>query len=407
MCWTDASLAVLHRRERPNEGQTAGIGSVSRCLCLFLFLLVCTCRESLFAQDLSGIVVHAYVSQGFLFTSNNNYLSMNSSAGSPQWTDAAVNISHSFADNLRIGMQLHMYQLGQFGGSNVMVDWALGDYRVNDHFGIRAGKVKMVWGLFNDSQDIDAVFLWILLPQGSYSIDHKSFYLAHVGGDIYGGFSLGKRAGTLHYIAYGGQSTIDLNDGYIQTFAELGLVFTNSLGGKTYGADLQWETPLKGLILGSSGNWLAADGTAPGGTFHSPAYLVSSMYGKFDRGKVYLAGEYDRIPINAIITIGSTVIPFVEDGRSWFAMGSYRLRKKLQVGSYYSHYVNKASDTTQPANYSKDFVVSARYDFNDYFYGKIEGHFLHGTALGYYTSTNPNGLAPNSNMLAAKIGFSF
>src|SRR6202050_222357 len=407
MCWTDASLAVLHRRERPNEGQTAGIGSVSRCLCLFLFLLVCTCRESLFAQDLSGIVVHAYVSQGFLFTSNNNYLSMNSSAGSPQWTDAAVNISHSFADNLRIGMQLHMYQLGQFGGSNVMVDWALGDYRVNDHFGIRAGKVKMVWGLFNDSQDIDAVFLWILLPQGSYSIDHKSFYLAHVGGDVYGGFSPGKRARTLHYLAYGGQSTVDLNDGNIQTSAALGLVFTNSLGGKTYGADLQWETPLKGLILGSSGNWLAADGTAPGGTFHSPPYLVSSMYGKFDRGKVYLAGEYDRIPINAIITVGSTVIPFVEDGRSWFAMGSYRLRKKFQVGSYYSHYVNKASDTTQPANYSKDFVVSARYDFNDYFYGKIEGHFLHGTALGYYTSTNPNGLAPNSNMLAAKIGFSF
>jgi hypothetical protein len=52
-------------------------------------------------------------------------------------------------------------------------------------------------------------------------------------------------------------------------------------------------------------------------------------------------------------------------------------------------------------------VVSGRYDFNPYFYGKIEGHFLHGTGLGYYASTNPNGLNPNSNILAAKIGFSF
>ena len=120
-----------------------------------------------------------------------------------------------------------------------------------------------------------------------------------------------------------------------------------------------------------------------------------------------VAGEYDRIPINATLTIESTAIPFVEDGRSWFAMGSYRLRKKFQIGSYYSHYVNKAADTTQPANYSKDWVLSGRYDFNQYFYAKLEGHFLHGTALGYYTSTNPNGLAPDSKMLAAKIGFTF
>ena len=376
---------------------------------MLLFLFVWTCTGSLYAQDLtgSGIVVHAYVSQGFLFSSTNNYLSMKSSEGSPQWTDAAVNISDSLADNLRVGLQLHMYQLGEFGGSNIQVDWASGDYRVNDNFGIRAGKVKTVWGLFNDSQDIDAVFLWILLPQGAYSTDHKSFYLAHIGGDVYGGLSLGKRAGTLRYVAYAGQATIDLNDGYIQTFAQLGLQFTNSLGGKTYGGDLQWETPVRGLIIGSSGNMLTADGTAPAGSFHSPALLTPSMYASFTRGKVYLAGEYDRIPINATLTLGSTVFPFVADERTWFAMGSYRLRNNLQVGSYYSHFVNKSADTTQPANYSKDWVVSGRYDFNAYFYAKIEGHFLRGTALGYYNSTNPNGLAPNSNMLAAKIGFSF
>jgi hypothetical protein len=383
---------------------------LSRRLLLFLLVsacTVCTCRENLCAQDLAGIVVHGFVSQGFMFSSNNNYLSMKSSDGSPQWTDGAVNISDSLADNLRVGIQLHMYQLGEFGGSNVQVDWASGDYRVNDHFGIRAGKVKTVWGLFNDSQDIDAVFLWILLPQGSYSIDHKSFYLAHIGGDVYGDFPLGKRGGTFHYDAYAGQATIDLNDGYIKTFGELGLVFNNSLGGKTYGGDLQWETPLKGLTIGSSGNMLTADGTAPAGTFHSPAFLVPSNYAKFSRGKVYLAAEYDRIPIYATLTIGGAVIPFVADGRSWFVMGSYRLPYNVQLGSYYSHYVNKAADTTQPANYSKDWVVSGRYDFNAYFYAKIERHFLHGTALGYYNSTNPNGLARNSNMLAAKIGFSF
>jgi len=88
-------------------------------------------------------------------------------------------------------------------------------------------------------------------------------------------------------------------------------------------------------------------------------------------------------------------------------MVSYDVTKKLQIGSYYSHYVNKAGDTSQPQDYSKDWVVSTRYDFNAYFYGKAEGHFLHGTGLGYYASVNANALQTNSDMLAMRIGFSF
>jgi hypothetical protein len=48
-------------------------------------------------------------------------------------------------------------------------------------------------------------------------------------------------------------------------------------------------------------------------------------------------------------------------------MGSYRVGKKLQVGAYDSHSVNKALDTNLPENYSRDWVVSGRYDFNSYF----------------------------------------
>ena len=184
-------------------------------------------------------------------------------------------------------------------------------------------------------------------------------------------------------------------------------MFTSSLGGKTYGGDLRWETPIRGLTIGSSADMQAVDGTASTGSIHLPSTLAPSFYAQYSRGKVYLAGQYDRIPINATVTITPAVFPFVADGRSWFAMGSYRLRHNFQVGSYYSHYVDKSGDTTQPANHSKDWVVTARYDLNSYFYAKIEGHFQHGTALGYYTSTNPNGLTPNTKMLAAKIGSPF
>jgi len=374
---------------------------------LSLILLACICTGSLYAQDFSGIQFHGFVTQGFLFSSNNNYLTMQSSSGSLQWTDGAVSVTDSLTDSLRVGIQLHMYQLGQLGGPNVQVDWASGDYKVNDRLGFRAGKVKTVMGLFNDSQDVDAIFLWILLPQGDYPVDNKSFFLSHLGGDVYGNLPLGRRAGKLGFTGFVGESYSDLNGGFVKQAADGGLVFTTAPAGKIYGGDLRWETPWRWLVVGSSANIQTLDGTAPGGGVHVPPTFMAVEYAQFEKGKFYFAWERMKLPLSTIVTIGPEVIPVPQDQRSWFAMGSYRLSKKVQLGGYYSHYINKALDTNLPANYSKDRVVSGRYDFNSYFYGKIEGHFLQGTGLGYYQSTNPNGLKPNSNMLATKVGFSF
>jgi hypothetical protein len=374
---------------------------------MLLLLLVCICASGLYAQDLAGIEVHGFVTQGFLFSSNNNYLTMQSSGGSAQWTDGAASISDSLTDKLRVGIQLHMYQLGQLGGSSVRVDWASGDYRFNDYFGVRAGKVKTVLGLFNDSQDVDAVFLWILLPQGAYPVDNKSVFLSHLGGEVYGYVPLGSRAGKLGYSGYAGQVNLDLTDGYVKQLGEEGLAFTTAPGGKSYGGDVRWEAPLTGLTLGSSALVEALDGATPAGGIHVSPFFMSAQYAEFKKGRFDFAGEYRRVPASATLTFGPESFPDPVDQREWYVMGSYRLLKKYQLGSYYSHYVNKALDTSLPANYSKDWVVSGRHDFNAYSYAKIEGHFLQGTGLGYYAANNPNGLKPNSNMLAAKIGFSF
>ncbi len=132
-----------------------------------------------------------------------------------------------------------------------------------------------------------------------------------------------------------------------------------------------------------------------------------AFYAEWKWKKASFEGEYWRSPYCPVLTIGPEVVPVPIDSRAWYAMASYALTKKLQAGTYYSHYVNQAADTALAQNYSKDWVISERYNFNQYFYGKIEGHFLHGTGLGYYANTNPNGLEPNSNMLAARVGFAF
>src|SRR5579872_2598542 len=295
------------------------------------FLLACLLAPGLRAQNLAGIEIHGFATQGFLFSSHNNYLTMNSSSGSLQWTDGAVSVTDSLTDNLRVGIQLHMYQLGQLGGPNVQVDWASGDYRINDHLGFRAGKVKTVLGLFNDSQDVDAVFLWILLPQCDYPIDNKSFMLAHLGGDVYGELPLGKRGGRLRYDGFVGQSIADLSGGYVKQAADGGLLFPSAPGGKIYGGDLRWDAPWRALTLGASANIQGLDGTAPGGGVHVPPAFMGVEYAQFKKQRFYLAAEHMRFPLATVVTFGPAMIHVPQDQRSWFAMGSYQLSKQLQV----------------------------------------------------------------------------
>jgi hypothetical protein len=377
------------------------------CRCARLFLFLCLPVSNLWAQDLSGIEIHGFATQGLIYSTHNNYLTMQTSSGSLQWTHGAVSFTDSLTDNLRVGIQLHMYQLGQLGGPNLQVDWASGDYRVNDYFGIRAGKVKTVFGLFNDSQDVDSIFLWALLPECCYPVDNESFFLAHLGGDVYGQLPLGKSGGHLRYDGYVGQVNLDPNGGFVKQFADEGIVFSSPPGGKTYGGDLHWVTPLRGLELGASNDVEEIDGSGFGVSLHVPVFQTTGEYAQFGRGKWFFAGEYARGPFVDLIhtPIGAITLPF--DIRSWYAMGSYRISKKLQVGSYYSHYINAALDTAMPQNHSKDWTLSTRYDFNSYFYAKLEDHFVHGTGLGFYDSTNPNGVRPDTNILAVKLGFSF
>ncbi len=392
---------------------------------ILLGFLVCLCACAMFAQDLSNIQIHGFVAQGFLYSSNNNYLSTNSNSGSFAWTDGAVSISDQVSDKLRVGVQMHMYQLGDFGGPSLQVDWASADYRANDKARFAVGKVKTVFGLFNDTQDVDAANLWALLPQGVYPIDNKSFDLAHYGADFYGEMPLGKQAGSFSYRGYAGYRTLDLDSGYVKTIDLMMPWFTGMFGlpsgtvttapsGTVFGGDLRWQTPLKGLLIGSSATAETIQGTAGASvSFRAARNVANQQYAKFERGKFMVAYERKRMPIGYSLTANTAGGPITVqdpvDWRSWYVMTSYRVAPKFQVGTYYSHLVDAGGgeSTTVPGDYSKDWTISSRYDFNSHFYAKLEEHFLHGTDIGYYSDTNPNGLKSQSKILAARIGVTF
>ena len=71
-----------------------------------------------------NVQVHGFGSQGFVYTNDNNWLSMNTSAGSFAMTDGAVNASSQITDRFRVGAQLYDRNVGHMGKWHPELDWA-------------------------------------------------------------------------------------------------------------------------------------------------------------------------------------------------------------------------------------------------------------------------------------------
>jgi hypothetical protein len=103
---------------------------------MLLLFLVRLYAGSRCAQDLAGIEIHGFVTQGFLVQLPQQLSDMQSSSGGLQWTDGAVRFTDSLTASPRAGIQLHMYSRGQLCGPSIRVDWASGDYKVDHDFGV-------------------------------------------------------------------------------------------------------------------------------------------------------------------------------------------------------------------------------------------------------------------------------
>jgi len=406
---------------------------------LLLSMCLCAAQLSLHAQSLTlfdrQVQIHGFASQGFVHTNSNNWLTMNTSnVGSGEFTDFGANASVQITDQLRAGAQLYDRNLGQLGRWHPSLDWAFADYRFKPWFGIRGGKVKTVLGLYNDTQDLDFLHTFALLPQSVYPTDLRDSTMAHTGGDVYGDIHLKKHLGTLSYTAYAGHRSDSLYSGYPFLFRRYG-IYVSSMGGLQYGADLRWHTPLKGLLAGASrlNQNIVASGSVrnpadPAGglvpfEISSKAEWTNQFYGEYASGRLRIDSEYRRYFRDYVIP--SMYSGNIIDVRGWYVSGAYRIVKKLEVGSYYSRYtvtsvywgpIGQAfpnqTDTSLPANHIYDKVIMARVDLNRFWNVKLEGHFMDGYGDssfpdGFYPQVNPQGFKPDTNALVVKTGFNF
>ena len=116
------------------------------------------------------------------------------------------------------------------------------------------------------------------------------------------------------------------------------------------------------------------------------------------------------------VSLAGAKYVFNEDGRGWYAAAAYRISKRLEIGTYYSHYgVDVRYDGRAVApwhDHEFDKVACARVDLTRWWHVKVEGHFIDGFSRppvlrGFYPQQNPNGYQPTTNLLVIRTGFNF
>lgn len=365
-----------------------------------------------------------FASQGFLInTGDNDYLG-NTSEGTFDFREYAANASWS-KGKFRVGAQAFGQKLGEYGDDKITLDWAIVDYQAAQWFGIRAGRVKMPRGLYNEALDVDSVRPFVLLPQSVYDARLRDFNAAFNGGMAYGNIAAG-RFGSVDYRVFYGEIPMQSDSG-------ASVYFNNDLPSaiqdigmdSVFGGSVFWNTPVNGLRSGYSYSGfkdfsvvrllsygplqIPVTKTAP--THHR--HLISAEYTTGDWVFAVEAGAE-----NSCSTVAATGAPmsYDFDSRYGYISAARRISSRIELGAYISHSRDEGKLTPStpgvdlPVLKQTDFAISTRFDVNDHLILKVEGHYIDGAGKIFDTPTHPQPFAARDGswfMLATKATFSF
>ena len=364
------------------------------------------------------MAVHASLSQGYLLSDNNDWIA-DTSDGTFSFNEFALNVSYEVAPKLRAGLQIMSRDFGPLMNNKIYLDWAIVDYSWQNYLGLRFGRLKTPFGLYNESRDIDGSRIAIMLPQGVYPERGRDILNGLDGAGIYGTIDMGM-VGSLSYFAAAGGRDIDKEGGTARLIESDGLADLGGIESLTtknvYSFQLAYDTPLEGLRL--VGSYLEGEARIDGSTGGAPFfYEVPEWHSwvtsaEYTWNNLILAGEFRRERNHLqryVIPLADIDQSYTDSGEGWFISASYRFTDWFAAETYYSElYPNTANK--DGAEYvadgrddflawQKDISFTGRFDVNDNWLIKVGVTFSDGLAAGYAADYPIAGIADQNWIL--------
>lgn len=340
----------------------------------------------------TNLQVHGALTQGIIYTSDNNFYGPSDDSASLKFTEIGLNASARLLSNLRASAQVLYRQAGAQGEGGAL-DYAFLDYQffAETAFtaGIRAGRYKLPIGLYNETRDIAFTRPSIYVPQSAYPDSARDLELSSDGALLY--TDIFTNAGQWTLELDGGRPRIDektVQTSFTFVRGEVADVGRHS----TYGGRVMYQS--------SDGAWLAAFSRADARLRYSQAilptaltdvdvefvYWIASLQWNIDAWT--FTGEYGHIDIK----FDSNLFTGGMHPLFYYVQATRHIDKHWSI---YSRYDNLYWDRRDPSggnyaaltgqdtfsNFAHDYGFGVRYDINSKTMVGAEYHYIDGTAF--------------------------
>lgn len=385
-------------------------------------ITIACCASSLPALANDAFHVHGFATQAAIYTSDNSFGGASDDSVSTDYNEAGLNVSFEFFQRLRLSAQVVTRNAGDYDTGELRTDYAQIDFAAisstSNKAGIRIGRVKNAYGLFNDTRDVAHTRPSIYLPPVIYWEQLRDIMLYRDGGAFYWDHS--GDYGTLSIDAGIGEPKITTRMATEALF--LPVEHIDADDPRVAVGRVLWEDAGGNLRLALS-------------TLHAKSGIDVSVGSLFDfeadfSARLYLASlqysteqwqltselaffEYDVSLVNPALsslsrkTYGDAL--YVQ--YAWFFTPAWQVYARYDVGYFDRH--DRDGDSFEPsmpadAAYSRDAGVGARWDIDDKWMVSVEAHYIEGM-LSLSIVDNPNLREGNPywTLVSAELAFRF
>lgn len=333
-----------------------------------------------------NLSVHGFFTQAALHTSDNSFGGATDDGMSTDYNEAGINVMLEPLQHLRISAQAVARNAGDYDRGELRTDYFQLDYAFinssTDTAGLRVGRVKNVYGLFNDTRDVAHTRPSIYLPTIIYWEQLRDIMLFRDGGSVY-------------WDHYGSNGMLAIDAGYGKPKVTERLA-TEVLFTEIAHIDADDPEVMVGRVLWEDANGRlrlalstlqASSGFDIGirGNFDAELYLASLQYGT-ERWQLTSEIAYfiydlslDAPALASLLKAYHGDAAYVQ--YAWFFTPSWQLYARYDVGYFDRN--NRSGSSFEPLlpaaiGYTRDAGLGVRWDIDKHWMISVEAHYLEG-----------------------------
>lgn len=328
---------------------------------------------------------NAFISQSAIYTSDNDLFSRSDDRVSLDLWEAGILFTKGLADQLDFSAQLLGRKVSEYSDEDIRIDYAFLNYQLaqsqNSTFGIRVGRIRSSYGLYNETRDIPHTRTGILMPQSVYFDKTRNTFFSADGAEFYGFHDIGDNR--LAYQVFLGRPFADEEEAQESQLPVSDLTGQHGLLAKiSYGADFdgfkvaftyfhpQYEFDIEPGLIDSDEE------------FYTESMLTSLEYNQFNWS---LTAEYLRLKFKVLgVEVNEKPVSqlFFKPlyGEAFYLQGLYRFNSHWETYVRYDQSEDRYWATYNSGSFFRDSNIGLTFRPNAHWLIRTEAHYIEGSS---------------------------